>query len=257
LKTILKGHHTMTLTAEQTVGRLVAENPARARIFEKHRIDYCCGGKISLSEACERRHADYDTVVAELAEVDAAGNDSANVDWTTAPLGDLADHIVATHHAYLAQELPRLEAMSARVAKVHGDHAPEVERHAWSIFLEFRQRVGGARHERGAGALPMDQAHGKSGEVPGPFDASVASPIRCMEHEHENAGAALERIRELTSNYQPPADACNTWRVLYASLDVLEQDMHVHVHKENSILFPRALALEESLQAGDARRVHL
>jgi regulator of cell morphogenesis and NO signaling len=87
--------------------------------------------------------------------------------------------------------------------------------------------------------------------------ASVANPIRCMEHEHDNAGAALDRFRELTNNYQPPADACNTWRVLYASLDVLEQDMHVHVHKENSILFPRALALEESQQAGDARRVHL
>jgi regulator of cell morphogenesis and NO signaling len=245
----------MTLTTEQTVGQLVAENPARAYVFEKHRIDYCCGGKITLAEACQRRKVDYDTVVAELAAVDASGKDTASVDWTKAPLGELADHIVSTHHAYLKMELPRLEAMSARVSKVHGDHAPEVNE-IYSIFLDFRRELEEHTIKEEQILFPWIKKL-EAGEQ-GPFvAASVANPIRCMEQEHDSAGAALERFRELTNNYEPPADACNTWRVLYASLDVLEQDMHAHVHKENSILFPRALALEESQRDSGSRRVHL
>jgi regulator of cell morphogenesis and NO signaling len=244
----------MSLTLESTVGRLVAENPARARVFEKHRIDYCCGGKLPLAEACERRHVNLDAVVADLEAVDLAGASKAPTNWDRAPLGELADHIVATHHAYLAQELPRLEAMSARVAKVHGHHAPEVVE-LYSAFVAFR-------HEMEEHAMKEEQVlfpwikRLEAGE-PGPFNASVANPIRCMEHEHENAGNALQGFRELSNGYQPPEDACNTWRVLYASLEALEQDMHTHVHKENSILFPRALQLESELNQEAPRRVHL
>jgi regulator of cell morphogenesis and NO signaling len=225
----------MSLVLDSTVGRLVAENPARARVFEKHRIDYCCGGKLPLAEACERRKLDYATVVADLEAVDLAGAEIVLTNWGRAPLGELADHIVATHHAYLAQELPRLDAMGARVAKVHGHHAPEViDLH--SVFVAFRQELEEHAMKEEQVLFPWIKRL-EAGEL-GPFHASVANPIRCMEHEHENAGHALERFRELTNGYQPPEDACNTWRVLYASLEALEQDMHTHVHKENSILFP-------------------
>jgi regulator of cell morphogenesis and NO signaling len=244
----------MSLALDSTVGRLVAENPARARVFEKHRIDYCCGGKLPLAEACERRKVDYATVVADLESIDSAGAEIVPTNWDQALLGELADHIVATHHAYLVEELPRLDAMCARVAKVHGHHAPEVVE-LYSVFVAFRQELEEHATKEEQVLFPWIKRM-EAGEL-GPFNASVSNPIRCMENEHENAGQALGRFRELTNGFQPPEDACNTWRVLYASLEALEQDMHTHVHKENSILFPRALQLESELQEDAPRRIHL
>ncbi len=235
----------MTLTTDQTVGSIVADNPARARVFEKHRIDYCCGGKLPLAEACERRRVDIDTIVSEIEAIDRDGRNGVEGNWATALLGDLADHIVATHHAYLAEELPRIETMTARVSKVHGDHAPEVSV-LHEVFQVFRRELEEHAAKEEQVLFPWIKRL-EAGEQ-GPFDATIASPIHCMEHEHDDAGAALERFRKLTNGFEPPEGACNTWRVLYASLAVLEQDMHIHVHKENSILFPRALALEASLQ---------
>lgn len=245
----------MTATLEVTVGQLVAALPARARVFEKHRIDYCCGGKLPLAEACARRGVDAAAVLAELEAVEVDATADGATDWTTAPLSNLADHIVATHHAYLRGELPRLETMAARVEKVHGDHAPEViELHR--VFEAFRAELEEHANKEEQILFPWIRRmeHG-DGLSPMPF--SVANPIRCMEHEHDNAGAALEKMRELTNEWQPPADACNTWRVLYASLAALEADMHVHVHKENSILFPRAVELEAAIAAPPAPRVHV
>lgn len=242
----------MAATLETTVGQLVAAIPARARVFEKHRIDYCCGGKLPLAEACARRGVDPETVLAELATVDAGCSGDASVDWTAAPLSELADHIVATHHAYLRAELPRVGAMAARVEKVHGEHAPEViELHR--VFAAFRAELEEHANKEEQVLFPWIRRmeHG-DGSSPMPF--SVANPIRCMEHEHDNAGAALDKMRALTNGWQPPSDACNTWRVLYASLEAIEADMHVHVHKENSILFPRALELETALAAPPTRR---
>lgn len=232
----------MPVLNEQTVGQLVAENPERARVFEKYRIDYCCGGKLSLSEACGRKGADLEAVVEALATVDAV-SPSVGTDWTTAPLAELADHIVATHHAYLETELPRLSALAARVAKVHGDHAPETVR-LQAIFEEFKAELTEHAMKEEQILFPWIKGLEQGGVAPVMAGATVASPIACMEKEHDNAGAALEQMRALTNGFCPPMDACNTWRVLYASLDALEQDMHVHVHKENSILFPRAIALE-------------
>lgn len=235
----------MSVLIEQTVGQLVAENPDRARVFEKHRIDYCCGGKIPLSEACERRKVNLDEVVKELAQVDASSNGSER-DWTVAPLAELCDNIVNTHHAFLRDELPRLEGLAARVAKVHGDRAPYmVELH--EIFLTFRQELEQHAMKEEQVLFPWIKKMEADGAQSAPFGASVENPIRCMEHEHDDAGAALDKFRELTSDYTPPEDACNTWQVLYSSLDALERDMYTHVHKENSILFPRALDLERQL----------
>lgn len=239
----------MSLITEQTVGQLVAENPARARVFEQHRIDYCCGGKIPLAEACERRGVKYDEVVEALKKCDET-NPSPQQDWTKAPLTELADHITTTHHAYLAAELPRLDAMTDRVAKVHGDHAPQVLE-IRSIFVGLHKEMDEHTMKEEQILFPWIKRLESGGTEDSPFPAAtVASPIRCMEEEHDKAGAALEKIRELTNDYQPPADACNTWRVLYASLETLENDMHVHIHKENSILFPRAVALEEQSRQG-------
>jgi len=232
------------ITPEKSVGRIVAENPARARVFEKHRIDYCCGGKLPLQEACQRRAISVHEIIHELAECDRAGNALGESDWMSAPLTELADHIVATHHQYLRQELPRIQALSARVAAVHGDHAPEVLS-VLSVFQGLHQEMTEHMMKEEQILFPAIRAMEHSAEAPLAFGGAMSSPIRCMEHEHESAGAAVARLRSLTNGFEPPADACNTWRVLYASLAGIEQDLHTHVHKENNILFPRALELED------------
>ena len=235
----------MSAITEKTVGQLVAESPARARVFEKHRIDYCCAGKIPLADACQRRKVDYDTVVRELEACDATAPASNETNWSKASLADLADNIVGTHHKYLWDELPRLDAMTARVAKVHGDHAPEVVQ-IRTLFVEFRREMEEHATKEEQILFPWIKRLEASGAAGSPIPgATVANPIRCMEHEHDSAGQILEQFRKLSNDYQPPADACNTWLVLYASLETLEQDMHTHIHKENSILFPRALAIEQ------------
>jgi regulator of cell morphogenesis and NO signaling len=232
----------MSALLERTVGELVAEIPARARVFEQHRIDYCCGGKITLAEACTRRKVDQDTVLRELEAVRPQTGADTATDWNTAPLGELIDHIVHRHHDYLRAELPRIDALAMRVAQVHGSHAPET--------IEILRIFAGLRLELQDHTMKEERIlfpwirHVEQGKGADGLPGSMANPVRCMEAEHDEAGRALEALRRLSDDFQPPADACNTWRVLYASLEVLEQDMHEHIHKENSILFPRALALE-------------
>lgn len=245
----------MSLLLEQTVGQLVAKNPNRAKVFEKYRIDYCCGGKIPLSEACARKNLDLAVVLDDLAVVDVL-DPVPVMEWSVAPLADLIGHIVSRHHGYLREELPRISALSARVAKVHGHHAPEtIELN--EVILSFCSELESHMMKEEQILFPWIEKQ-EAGQLTGEeLSATVASPIRCMEEEHDEAGKALEKFRELTHGFQPPSDACNTWRVLYASLETLEEDMHVHVHKENSILFPRALQLESESKKSSVQRVHL
>lgn len=236
----------MKITLEQTVGQIVAGNPATARVFERHRIDYCCQGKVPLSVACERRGLSHRDILEELAVCALVTPADRQKDWTAAPLPELVSHIVDTHHAYLREELPRIQALADRVAKVHGDHAPEVLA-IQATFFGLREELESHMEKEEHILFPwVDRLHGGQLTPLGP-QATVANPIQCMEKEHEDAGKALEELRRLSNDFKPPMDACNTWRVLYTSLRALEKDMHIHVHKENSILFPRALQLENSL----------
>jgi regulator of cell morphogenesis and NO signaling len=226
----------MTLSISTTVGQLVVERPSRARIFEKHGIDYCCGGKLPLSEACAKRGVDAAAVLAAIQAADIAA--PAERDWSNVSLSQLADHIEQTHHDYLRAELPRLSAMSKKVAAVHGDERPELPELA-RVFAEFAGELFEHMLKEETLVFPMIRAI-ERGEPTAAAD-ELSSPVQLMEEEHDNAGRALERMRELTDGYTPPLAACNTYRALFDGLAQLEGDMHAHVHKENNILFPRAL----------------
>lgn len=239
---------TTTLSIQTTVGQLVAERPSRARVFEELKIDYCCGGKLPLAEACQRKGLNAEEVLARLAASDAANGEKLGTDWVRAPLGELVDHIVGTHHAYLREELPRLDRLTDRVAQVHGHEHPEVVK-IRNVFLHMRPELENHMMKEEHILFPWVKAMEQGDNVPFLPAASVASPIQCMVAEHDDAGAALEQFRELSGGYNPPDGACNTWRVLYAALEYLEADMHQHVHKENNILFPRALELEQGVKA--------
>lgn len=222
-----------------TVGEIVRSAPARSRIFENLGIDYCCGGKKPLAEACRAKGLDPSTVVAMLSALDGSeGGSTVNVDSMS--LSELCDHIETVHHGYLRDELPRLDFMTRKVAAVHGDHEPrlfEVRR----VFESFQADMNSHTSEEDDVVFPAIRELERQEDEPSSARSKVAELIAKLESEHEKAGAALEHLKELTDNYAPPEWACNTFRALYDGLAHLEKQTHEHVHKENNVLFPKAL----------------
>ena len=235
-----------TLDAETMVGSLVADRPARARVFEPFGIDYCCGGKRTLGQACERAGIDLDEVVAALAESDLAATNETErgEDWSS--LTELADHIVATHHVNLRRELPRLAAMLDEVVAAHGERHAELP-DLRAAFIDLRNELEPHMEKEERILFPMIRELEQAASAPASHRGTVNHPIRVMEDEHRNAALALTRMRDLTGGYAPPDDACNTYRVLLDGLADLERDLHMHIHKENNILFPQAADAERRL----------
>jgi regulator of cell morphogenesis and NO signaling len=229
-----------TITPETTVGEIVRAMPIRSRIFEKLGIDYCCGGKKPLDEVCRCKGLDAATVIAMLAALDGAPeSSSANPD--TMSLSELCDHIERAHHGYLREELPRLDFLTRKVAAVHGaDEARLLEVRA--IFEAFSEKMTSHTKEEEEIVFPKIRQLEKAGQDKAEVASSLKDILSRLESEHDGAGAALERFRELTDDYTPPEWACNTFRALYDGLERLEKETHQHVHKENNVLFIKALA---------------
>jgi regulator of cell morphogenesis and NO signaling len=221
---------------DRTLGDLVAGGTAAARVFEGFGLDYCCHGDRTLAEACEQAGIDPSIVEAKLADVDLVGDAS----WTALEPPALADHIVATHHVYLKEELPLLDALAEKVLSVHGHRHPELH--------EVRRLVGALRADLEPHLLKEERVlfpaiHAiAGGRRDFPF-GSVENPIRMMHVEHERAGELLVELRQATGEYTAPDDGCASYRSLYERLAVLELDTHLHIHKENHTLFPAAVAL--------------
>ncbi|MBI2193567.1 MAG: iron-sulfur cluster repair di-iron protein [Planctomycetes bacterium] len=233
------------IRVEQTVGEILAERPALSLVFEKVGIDYCCGGKQSLADACKGRGLDPETVRVMLEAMEATSKGASTaVDVAGLTLSDLADHIERTHHAYLKEELPRLDAWTTKVASVHGAEEPrlhEVRR----TFMALQEEMAAHMMKEERILFPMIRQLEASAAAPSFCCGSLAAPIAQMELEHDEAGAALHKFRDLTGGYVPPEHACKTYRAMLQSLARLEQDMHQHVHKENNVLFPRTLKMEK------------
>lgn len=229
-----------------TVGELVARQPALSRVFEEVGVDYCCGGKRPLAEACRQKGLDPAAVAARLEQEAARLDDNEYVDAAAMTLTELADHIQATHHAYLKQELPRLAQLTAKVSKVHGAKDSRLSQLA-RIYSEFAADLSAHMMKEEQILFPMIRQIDAANHPLSFHCGSIANPIGQMEREHHGAGDALEQFRSLTDDYTPPADACNTWRAMIDGLARLERDMHQHVHKEDNVLFPRAMAREAEL----------
>lgn len=226
-----------TLSTETPVAELVNDRPARARVFERLNIDYCCGGDHSLAEACQNQDLDPDTVVQMLSALADAPSSTDATDWTQASLGALIDHIKSTHHAYLRRELPRLEKLLTRVVQAHGREVRWLDP-VLEIFQTLKPDLEThmmSEEERVFPTIRALEEHGSSDLD----DRGIEQMIK----EHDQSGAALERLRELTNDYTPPENACPKFRAALDGLREFEADMHRHVHKENHILFPRARSL--------------
>jgi regulator of cell morphogenesis and NO signaling len=222
-----------SIAPSATVGQIVSDNPAAARVFESHGIDYCCGGSVSLADACARRRLGLEQVIREINAAAAAPQDEP--DWAQASMTHLADHIERRHHDFLRAELPRLAGLTRKVAAVHGDAHPEL-REVAEVFASLAAEMFDHMKKEELVLFPVLRSMERGVAPP----MGLARPIACMVREHEDAGAALAKLRGLTGNYAPPPGACATYTAMLEGLRRLEEDLHLHVHKENNILFPKA-----------------
>lgn len=235
----------MQSLTNSTLAQIVTSNYRSAAVLEKYDLDFCCRGKRTLEEACAEKQILPDVLIRELESVQQTATPAVN----PASLGPsaLVDHIVSNHHAYVRREGPQLMAYLEKVASKHGQRHPELYR-IFDIFQAVKAELDQHMVKEEQVLFPriqmMDRANS---EEWGSFEkhAFIHSAIQVMEHEHENAGAGLAEIRQLTDNYTPPAGACTTFQLTYASLKAFEMDLHQHVHLENYVLFPAAIQLQE------------
>jgi regulator of cell morphogenesis and NO signaling len=234
-------------TAETTVREIALDQPASIRVFERLGIDYCCGGRKPLAQACAERSLDLQSVLAALESTGASKD--ASTDWATAPLESLCQHIVTTHHEYVRREIPRLGQFATKVVARHGgDRAelPQIEQLIKTAGDELLEHLG----KEEAMLFPYITNLERNLATCGPRSlgcfGAVRNPIRVMMAEHDAAGEILARIRALSHDYTPPEGACPTYRGFYQGLAEFESDLHRHVHLENNVLFPRAIEMEES-----------
>lgn len=235
-------------TITQTVRDIATENPAAVRVFEKYGIDYCCGGRVPLAEACKTKGLNVDDVIASL-EAANAPSAPGERDWIKEPLASLAAYIVDTHHAYVNREVPRLNELAGKVVSRHGDTRQELPV-IQSKLAELGEELISHQGKEEVVLFPyigkLERYASGNGVKPRSCFGSIDHPITMMTRDHDYAGNLMAEIRGLSEDFMPPAGACPTFRAFYAGLHEFEQDLHQHIHLENNILFPRAIALEAS-----------
>jgi regulator of cell morphogenesis and NO signaling len=228
----------------ETVGDVVAQDYRAADVFEKYGIDFCCGGNISLAEACRQRGVNPQElerdIAAALSEPREAGQDFDK--WE---LPDLAAHIEKTHHAYLKENISSLQAYAEKIAQVHGANHPEVIEISVLFQKMAAELMAHLREEEEVlfPAIRKAVSMKKEGAASAQELEAMRNTLKTLTHEHDAVGAAVHEIRHLAKDYTVPADACNTFMVTYRKLKEFEDDLHKHVHLENNILFPKAAKL--------------
>jgi regulator of cell morphogenesis and NO signaling len=238
----------------QTVGEVASSSAAAVNILEQHGIDYCCAGKRRFEDVCREKGLSPAQVANEI-EAAAAVLPPRSRDWNAASLQELIRHIVSIHHEYLKLELPRIAQRLRKVVEVHGEKDPAALHELDNVFEGLWQELNLHLHKEEMMLFPAIERYEAATKrglplPPAPF-GSIENPIGVMEAEHESAGMALARIRELTIDFQPPPYACATYRAMLDGLKALEADLHTHIHLENNILFPRVIALEKQFAAGN------
>jgi regulator of cell morphogenesis and NO signaling len=258
MKDIAKDPHRQynEIQPDTTVGDLVVRHPLLRPYLEQLGLDYCCGGKKSLLEAAHQAGQNWPTVMAVLQralELEPEGNVGTN--WNTAPLIRLADHIVAKHHAFTKEQLPRLDGLLSKVQNAHGAQQGEMLGHLRRVYGALRAELEAHLIKEEQILFPaikgIDAFMSGIGDRPVFHCGSIFSPIRQMEYEHDSAGKALAELRQITDNFRLPADACPTFEALYDGLKDLEADLHEHIHLENNIFFPRSVGREEEMNNKD------
>lgn len=232
----------------KTVGEVVSQNFRAADIFKRYGIDFCCGGKRSVKDACASKGVNLDDLMGDLSRLEQNVEKASDFDaWS---LDVLIDYILDTHHSYVAENIPLIIQYSDKVAVVHGSNKPEfvkINELFHEVAQELQMHMRKEEHILFPFIKQMAESKAKNLRAPMPPFGTVANPISMMEHEHDVAGDILKQIAKLTNGYVVPQDACNTVSVLIQKLEEFETDLHKHVHLENNILFPKAIELESEL----------
>lgn len=234
-----------------TVSEIATQMPHATRLLERLKIDYCCGGNLPLTEACNSAGLNVDEVIGMLeAETGNDVSEKGAVDFQKFSLSELITHILRTHHVFTKQELTRLTFLTQKVISAHGENHPELHK-VGALFDQLCADLTPHMFKEEQILFPymLELASASLANRRAPFApfGTVNNPIRMMMKEHDTAGQILRELRTVTADYATPSDGCISYRTLYEALDALESDLHQHIHLENNILFPRAIELERQL----------
>ncbi|MEX0812039.1 MAG: iron-sulfur cluster repair di-iron protein [Chitinophagales bacterium] len=239
----------MKLQENNIIGDLVANDYRTATIFQAYGVDFCCNGNRSIADACKSKNIDTSKLIGDLEQI-VQLKESTSIDYNSWPADLLADYIEKKHHRYVEAKIPEISAYLEKICKVHGAMHPELH----EIAEQFEASAGElAMHMKKEELILFPfvrklMKHKQSGTNPEtPHFGSVENPIHMMMEEHDIEGERFRKIAALSNQYTPPADACNTYNVTFALLKEFEEDLHLHIHLENNILFPSAIAMEKEL----------
>ncbi|MBE2218108.1 MAG: iron-sulfur cluster repair di-iron protein [Ignavibacteria bacterium] len=238
----------MLVQKENKIGETVAKNFRASKVFESYGLDFCCGGKKSIEAACSEKKIDTGKVLADLAMIQDINDINAHYqNWEP---DFLVEYIINNHHTYVTNSISTIEHHLQKVVNAHGERHPETAQ-VQVCFTDLKNELLDHMAKEEKMLFPyikkMCFALKNTLEIPAAPFGTVENPIKMMEAEHDNAGIVMKEISTLTDSYTPPADACATFRVLYNELQEFENDLHMHVHLENNILFPKALLLEKKM----------
>jgi len=232
---------------QETIGEIAVKDLRKAEVFKKYGIDFCCGGKKTIAEVCAEKNIDATQVETELSQISKEGK-ASNISYNDWNLDFLADYIVNTHHSYVRKYLPELMTYAAKVAKVHGNHHPElipIQKLVEQINDELTEHM--EQEETVLFAYVKKIVQARSSSMPlVKEEKDLKVLIDELEKEHDVVGRCLDKIRELSSGYSIPSDACASYQLLYKMIQEFEDDLHIHIHLENNILFPKALEMEKA-----------
>lgn len=239
----------MNLGSETKVKEIALSNPGARHILEDAGIDYCCGGGKSLQEACLKANVSEAEILGRLRQNSERVAPSESR-WISAPLAELTKHIRERHHQYVRDSIPRLRALLAKIREKHGDNhreLGEIEKLFGDVAREMLMHMQKEEQILFPFIDALERASNGNGTIEPPFFQTVKNPIHSMLKEHDSAGELIRQIRTASNGYRAPADGCTSYHTAYQGLEEFEKDLHLHVHLENNILFPRAVEVETAL----------
>ena len=236
------------MDTKMTLGEITAEDYRTAIVFKKHNMDFCCGGKKTLKEACEEQNLNPNQLIEEI-KINSI-NSSPEQNYSDWRIDFLADYIVNTHHTYVHKNLGTINEFLDKTVNKHSEKHPELIKIS-HLFLQVKGELLNHMQKEEQILFPyikkLTQTEDSETNLTTPMFGSIKNPIAMMEQEHEEAGNAFQNIRSLSNNLIPPNDACKTYQITYTLLNEFEENLHLHIHLENNILFPKAISLEEKL----------
>lgn len=237
------------MKTEKTIGETVAQDYRTAAVFENYGIDFCCGGSQTIDEACKTKGISKDVLLSSL-ENATKSDSSGTTDYNAWPIDLLTDYIEKKHHRYIEEKTPLIKQYLDKICTVHGKQHPQLFQ-IRDLFFQSAADLAAHMKKEELILFPfvrkMAGAQHRKQSLSAPHFGTVQHPIQMMKHEHDSEGDIFKKIADLSNNYTPPANGCNTYKTAFSMLKEFEKDLHTHIHLENNILFPKSIEMEKEL----------